>query len=109
MSARTSLPQKKLDKTLDRISRTQHRFVRRYPGDAGARQAVHTVYGGAHLFAADTPRKLGQLALRCLETYAPDGASLAEAVGIRKEIAAKVHERVREKLRREPVEDFRID
>jgi hypothetical protein len=109
MSVRTSLPQKKLDKTLDRISRSQHRFVRRYPGDVGARQAVHTVYGGAHLFAADTSRKLGELALRALEAYAPDAAALAEAIGIRKEIAAKVHERVRDKLRREPVEDFRID
>jgi hypothetical protein len=50
----------------------------RYPGESGARQPVHTVYGGAHLFTADTARKLGELALRALETYAPDAATFAE-------------------------------
>jgi hypothetical protein len=56
MSARTSLPEKKLAKALDRIDRSQTRFSQRYPGDSGARQPVHTVYGGAHLFNADTPK-----------------------------------------------------
>ncbi len=109
MSVTTSLPDKKLDKALDRIHRAQGRFLQRYPGDSGARQAVHTVYGGAHLFTAETPKKLGELALRALETYAPDPASFAEAIGIRGELAPTVYERVREKLHREPVEDFRID
>jgi citrate lyase beta subunit len=109
MSARTSLPQKKLDKILARVERAQSRFWRRYPGDSGARQPVHTVYGGAHLFSADTPNKLGELAMRSLETYASDAATFAEAIGIRGELGPKVLERVREKLRREPVEDFRID
>jgi citrate lyase beta subunit len=109
MSARTSIPEKKLEKTLDRVHRAQGRLLRRYPGDSGARQAVHTVYGGAHLFTAETPKKLGELALRALETYAPDAATLSEAIGIRGELAPKVIERVREKLHREAVEDFRID
>jgi citrate lyase beta subunit len=109
MSARTTLPEKKLDKALDRVHRAQTRLLRRYPGDSGERQAVHTVYGGAHLFASDTPKKLGELAMRSLDTYAHDAASFAEAIGIRGELAPKVLERVRDKLRREPVEDFRID
>jgi citrate lyase beta subunit len=109
MSVRTSISEKKLAKALDRIDRAQARFLRRYPGDLGARQAVHTVYGGAHLFNAETPKKLGELALRALDTYAPDAPSFGEAIGIRGELAGKVLERVRDKLRREPVEDFRID
>jgi citrate lyase beta subunit len=109
MSARTSLPEKKLAKALDRIERAQSRFLRRYPGDSGARQAVHTVYGGAHLFKAETPAKLGELALKSLDTYAPDPSTFGEAIGIRGDLAAKVMERVRDKLRREAVEDFRID
>ena len=109
MSAPTSLPDKKLAKALDRIERAQSRFARQYPGDSGARQAVHTVYGGAHLFKAETPAKLGELALKALDTYAPDPNTFAEAIGIRGELATKVMERVREKLRREAVEDFRID
>jgi citrate lyase beta subunit len=109
MSVRTTIPEKKLSKALDRVHRAQTRFLRRYPGDSGERQAVHTVYGGAHLFTSDTPKKLGELALRSLDTYAPDAANFAEAIGIRGELAPKVIERVRDKLRREPVEDFRID
>lgn len=73
------------------------------------RQPVHVVYGGAHLFKSDTARKLGKLAERTLADYAPNAATLAEAVGIRRDLAATVYERVVEKLHREPVEDFRID
>src|SRR5512140_2205919 len=109
MSVRTTLPEKKLSKALDRVNRAQARFWRHYPGDSGARQAVHTVYGGAHLFTADTPKKLGELALKSLDAYAGDAATFAEAIGISGALAPKVLERVREKLRREPVEDFRID
>jgi len=109
MSVRTSLPEKKLNKALDRVQKAQLRVLSLYPGDSGARQPVHTVYGGAHLFTSETARKLGELALRSLETYAPDPATFAEAIGIAGSLAPKVYERVREKLRREPVEDFRID
>ena len=109
MAVRTSIPDKKLSKALDRVNRAQARFWQRYPGDSGARQAVHTVYGGAHLFSSETPKKLGELALRSLDTYAPDAQTFAEAIGIRGELAPKVLERVRDKLAREPVEDFRID
>ncbi len=109
MSVRTTLSEKKINKALDRVQKAQVRVLSRYPGDSGARQPVHTVYGGAHLFSAETARKLGELALRSLETYAPDPATFAEAIGLAGDLAPKVYERVRDKLRREPVEDFRID
>lgn len=73
------------------------------------RQPVHVIYGGAHLFKSDTTGKLGALAERALSEYAPDAATLAEALGLRDDLAAAVYNRVVEKLRREPVEDFRID
>jgi HpcH/HpaI aldolase/citrate lyase family len=73
------------------------------------RQPVHVVYGGAHLFKSETTLKLGTLAERALAEYAPNAATLAEALGIRDDLAAKVYQRVAEKLRREPVEDYRID
>src|SRR5450432_2158873 len=73
------------------------------------RQPVHVVYGGAHLFKSDTTRKLGKLAERALAEYAPDAETLAEALGLRGDLAATVYERVTAKLRREPVEDYRID
>lgn len=109
MSVRTTLSEKKLSKALDRVHKAQKEVFELYPGDSGARQPVHTVYGGAHLFNADTPKKLGELALRSLDTYAPDAETFAEAIGLSGALAGKVYERVREKLGREAVEDFRID
>ena len=96
-------------------------FARDYAGETGRRQPVHTVYGGAHLFKADTPRRLGALALRSLSQFAPDAETFARAVGLTGAQessvddrthalhASTIYERVREKLSREPVEDFRID
>ena len=73
------------------------------------RQPVHVVYGGAHLFKSDTTRKLGTLAERALAEYAPDAVTLAEALALRDDLAETIYDRVVEKLRREPVEDYRID
>jgi Malate synthase len=95
--------------TLDRLRQANQELARSFPGDSGTRQPVHTVYGGAHLFKADGAAKLGALALRALEEYAPTAADLAEALGLSDELAGAVRERVAAKLRREPVEDFRAD
>ncbi|HVS31268.1 MAG TPA: phosphoenolpyruvate kinase [Thermoanaerobaculia bacterium] len=85
-------------------------FMGRFPGSAGERQPVHTVYGGAHLFKSDTTRKLGEAALRSLQEYGRDAMHFAEAIALPEEsLADRVWSRVFEKLKREPVEDFRID
>jgi citrate lyase beta subunit len=75
-----------------------------------ARQPVHTVYGGAHLFRPNIAAKVGAVAKASLDRYAPSAATLAQAVGLpANELAERVYARVREKLEREPVEDYRID
>lgn len=84
-------------------------WAARFAGRGGARQPVHVVYGGAHLFAAETPRKLGAVALAALDRHAPDAASLADALGIAPDHADAVYARVRAKLAAEPVEDYRVD
>jgi len=96
---------------LSRLQASNHTFAARYPGDSPRRQPVHTVYGGAHLFKADTARKMAGLALRHMDEYAPDAATLAAALGmtLSPADAELVHARVREKLGREAIEDFRID
>jgi citrate lyase beta subunit len=73
------------------------------------RQPIHTVYGGAHLFKADTAGKLGATALRVMNEHAPDAGTLASALGISAALADRVYGRVKDKLTREPVEDFRLD
>jgi citrate lyase beta subunit len=95
---------------LRRLKRINDALARALPGESGERQPVHTVYGGAHLFKADTAVKLGTVALAALQEYAPDAQTLARALELPASVdAAVVRARVVAKLEREPVEDFRID
>ena len=84
-------------------------FMNRFPGSAGERQPVHTVYGGAHLFKSDTTRKLGEVAIRFLDEFGQDGETFTRAIGYGQAFADLIWMRVVDKLTREPVEDFRID
>jgi len=93
---------------LDRLRASNLAFAALHPGDPPRRQPVHVVYGGGHLFRADTAAKLGEVATRALAEYAADPASLDMALGLGR-LAEVVYTRVVEKLAREPVEDFRID
>ncbi|HXN55716.1 MAG TPA: phosphoenolpyruvate kinase [Myxococcales bacterium] len=107
--ATTSLEGSTLRQITARLKAAQDIVLRHYPGEAGQRQPVHTVYGGAHLFKSDTVRKLGELALEALSRYAPSATVFADAIGVDPGIAETVFTRVREKLRREAVEDYRLD
>src|SRR5256884_4463791 len=105
----TTLSEQTLREVGRRRRRRQEGSGRHYPGESGTRQPVHTVYGGAHLFKSDTTKKLGDLALKALSQYAPNATTFAEAIGIDPGVAEVVYARVQEKLKREAVEDFRID
>ncbi|MCM2429763.1 DUF6986 family protein [Streptomyces sp. RKAG337] len=91
------------------LAATDAELARRYPGDPGTRQPVHTVYVPADAFTADTVRSWGRQALAALDEHAPDAEALARVLGLTDELAGPVHDRVRAKLEREPVEDLRID
>src|SRR4051812_25848609 len=105
----TSLSDASLEKVTGRLRLALAGLAKRYPGESGRRQPVHTVYGGAHLFKSDTTVKLGKLAVRAFDTYAPDADVLAEALDLPAGVKNIVFERIGEKLGREAVEDFRID
>jgi citrate lyase beta subunit len=116
------------------------KFQQTYPGDKPDRQPVHTVYGGANLFKADTCVKMGDIALKNLLTYAPNFVVLADVLNLKgfidlpsseKKIDKlvkqldrmsekkrrsepawlpySVYNRIIKKLKKEAVEDFRID
>ena len=107
---KTSLPPAAAKAAFGALKVANARFARTHPGEAGDRQPVHVVYGGAHLFNADSAPRLGALALAALKDYAPDPETFASALGLPgPELARTVYERVVAKLEREPVEDFRID
>src|SRR5688572_13194014 len=105
----TTLSPETLQRITERLRPSLASFAKRFPGETGRRQPVHTVYGGAHLFKADTAVRLGQLAMRSFEQYAPDAATFGSALNLPDALRETIYERVREKLGREAVEDFRID
>jgi citrate lyase beta subunit len=103
------LDPKTIKSAFSALTKRNAAHMKRYPGDSFARQPVHTVYGGAHLFKSDLAKKLGELSLRSLSRYAPDAITFSRALGIEETLAMKVYDRVVDKLKREAVEDFRID
>ncbi len=64
------------------LRQANEEFSRHYPGETGRRQPVHTVYGGAHLFKSDSARRLGSLARRSLDQFAPDFLAFARAIDL---------------------------
>jgi len=138
---KTSLSAESLRGITERLRAANEKSAANYAGETGRRQPVHTVYGGAHLFRADSAERLGALARRSLDQFAPDFIAFARAIDLpgadelpdspadaddlinslendpnrtRREnkslwLANTIYKRVSEKLRREPVEDFRID
>ncbi|OGG55535.1 MAG: phosphoenolpyruvate kinase [Candidatus Handelsmanbacteria bacterium RIFCSPLOWO2_12_FULL_64_10] len=100
-----------MDAILDRLRAANAEFQSRFPGESEKRQPVHTVYGGAHLFKSTTAARIGEIALRSLRDYAPDAGTFAGALGLSgpASLHEEVYRRVEAKLRREAVEDFRID
>src|SRR5690606_41969184 len=77
-----TVSQETIDAWGRRLDAVSARIARAFPGERPERQPVHTVYGGAHLFAADTAPKLGALAKRTLEEHAPDPRTHADALGM---------------------------
>jgi uncharacterized protein DUF6986 len=136
-----SLSDESMERTSESLRTANLAFMQIYSGETGRRQPVHTVYGGAHLFKSDSAPRLGQVAERALQEYAPDFVVFAQALSlpnvdrlpdvlsyaqdlkarlekdpeaVRHEnktawLAHTIYSRVWEKLKREPVEDFRID
>jgi len=134
-----SLTPELLREPLSKLGKANTAFNQFYKGESDARQPVQTVYGGAQLFKADTAKKLGLSALAALDEYTSDFVDFANALqfpgyealpktrnqikSIEKQLkkgsaknkhkfswlAYTIYNRVCEKLRREPVEDFRID
>lgn len=136
-----TLKNETVESVSDLLKAANLQFNATHPGESTNRQPVHTVYGGAHLFRADTSQRIGNTALIHLKEYAPhfeifakalelngyeslpaekrDISKLAEQLrtdpkSVREKdtsayIAVTVYDRIVEKLKREPVEDFRID
>ena len=78
----SSLSEASLTDLTGNLRQANEGFSRHYPGETGRRQPVHTVYGGAHLFKSDSARRLGSLARRSLDQFAPDFLTFAGAIDL---------------------------
>ncbi len=85
-----------------RLAAVDALLAARYPGERAGRQPVHTVYVPADRFHRDLVGDHGAAALAAVEEH---GDRLLELVDGDRDLV----DRVRAKLRREPVEDLRID
>ena len=137
---RFSIEESAKENLLDALKPANLRFQKTYPGDKPERQPVHTVYGGANLFKSDTCVKMGEIALKNLQTYSPNFVVLAKTLQLhgyehfphlekdiheltekmnnmnetqrKKEkgwLSYSVYHKIINKLKKEAVEDFRID
>jgi citrate lyase beta subunit len=74
---------------------------------------VHVVYGGAHLYRADSPVKLAKIARAAMDTWGNDDGAFATLMGLRSgkdgTLPAELARRVREKLAGDAVEKTCID
>lgn len=84
-----------------RLSAVDAELAADYPGERPGRQPVHTVYVPADRYDAGLVPAYGAAALRLLEEHAARFAAVVDDHDI--------VERVRAKLRTEPVEDLRVD
>ena len=107
--ARKSLSPAATKALLRPLGKAWKNYVAAFPGDPEERQPVHSVYGGAHLFKADTAKRLSDLSLKALREYAPHASVLGSALNLDPRLAETIYDRVIRKLEREAVEDFRID
>ncbi|MGX1792450.1 DUF6986 family protein [Microbacterium sp. NPDC055312] len=107
MSANTTLREDDFADIDARLAQTDALLSGSYPGDDGSRQPVHTLYVPADRFDPQLPARFGADAIAAVDA-AGGTAALAEAVGLG-HLADELAPLVDAKLRREPVEDLRLD
>jgi hypothetical protein len=78
-----SIPENEKETLLSSLKIANLTFQQNYPGDKPDRLRVHTVYGGANLFKSDTCVKMGEVALKSLQTYAPNFVILADVLQLK--------------------------
>ncbi len=137
---KTSISKTETETILNELGVANKAFQKIYPGDKPDRQPVHTVYGGADLFTADSAQKMGNAALKTLLNNAENFVEFAKAIELsghellptnaadieklikkmdsNSEVERKkdcawlsytTYNKVIEKLKKEALEDFRID
>jgi citrate lyase beta subunit len=96
-----SISENEKESLLGSLKTANLKFQQTYPGDKPDRQPVHTVYGGANLFKSDTCIKMGDIAVKSLQAYAPDFVTLAKVLSFEGYAKLPVDEKKIQKLSKE--------
>lgn len=78
----TSFTSQTLESILFDLKSANTSFAKNFPGDSDQRQAVHTVYGGAQIFKADSALKIGMTALNSLHDNSENFVEFAKGIGL---------------------------
>ncbi|QQQ64358.1 DUF6986 family protein [Paenarthrobacter ureafaciens] len=91
------------------LAPSDERFLRRFTGQDGSRQPLHSVYIPADEYSPDLPVRWGAMAIDTLDRVVATPSRLASIVGTGEDHAERLFQAVRRKLSYEPVEDLRLD
>ena len=97
----TTLPSSLLDSLASRLVTA--------PVAATTARPLHVLYGGAHLFKAGSPQKLGQIARDSFARYAADKAWFGRFCGVEEDAAEELWARVHARLEAMPIASMCID
>ena len=103
-----SIPSRDLAAIAARLRTANRKLAAACPGDSTSRQPVHTLICSADVFRRDSAHTYGAAAIAALNEFAPTASAFAKVLGL-SSVADPVRERVLAKLKREPVEDLRLD
>lgn len=97
------------DKADATLAHADNLLATKYRGDFGGRQPIHTCYVPADKLTATTPAQWGATALQTMEEHTPTAKALATAIGADVAGVEEIFDRIKDKIKTEPIEDLRID
>ncbi len=106
---KVSLDQSFFDEASATLAQADELLAKKYRGDFGGRQPIHTCYVPADKLSATTPADWGAAGLSVIDEHTPTAASFAKAVGCQVDSVSEIFDRIKDKLARQPIEDLRID
>lgn len=97
-------------KLLSPLKKATASFHKIYPGDCPDRQPVHTLmYSASTSFNFRVKEEFGLKASNTLKEYAPNEKIFGEIFQLPTGLAKIIYKKIQQKLRTNPVEDFRVD
>ena len=89
-----SLDQSFFDEASATLAQADELLAKKYRGDFGGRQPIHTCYVPADKLSATTPADWGAAGLSVIDEHTPTAASFAKAVGCLVDSVSEIFDRI---------------